>query len=84
MGITFGARDGGNSTSALGCKAVAMDLVVHGNLVFFVHGLSTETQMVKRKAAKNESFMFFFFSFFFLFSVLVRSGGKPGKGVLVE
>lgn len=35
MGITFGARDGGKSTSALGCKAVVMGSVAHGNLVFF-------------------------------------------------
>lgn len=35
MGITLGARDGGKSTLALGCKAVVMDSVAHGNLVFF-------------------------------------------------
>lgn len=35
MGITFGARDGEKSTSALGCKAAVMDSVAHGNLVFF-------------------------------------------------
>lgn len=75
MGITFGARDGGKSTLALGCKAVVMDSVAHGNLVFFVHGLPTETQMVKRKAANNESFIFF---------CVFGTGafwGSPGKGV---
>lgn len=77
MGITFGARDGGKSTLALGCKAVVMDSVAHGNLVFFVHGLPTETQMVKRKAANNESFIFF------VFSVLVRSGEARERGFLV-
>lgn len=78
MGITFGARDGGKSTSALGCKAVVMDSVAHVNLVFFVHGLPTETQMVKRKAASNESFIFFLF--FFVFGA-GAFWGSPGKGV---
>lgn len=61
VGITFGARDGG---TALGCKAVVMDSVAQGILVFLVDGIATETQMVKRKAANNESFIFFLLSLF--------------------
>lgn len=59
--ITFGARDGG---TALGCKAVVMDSVAQGILVFLVDGIATETQMVERKAANNESFIFFLLSLF--------------------
>lgn len=68
-----GSRDGGKSTLALGCKAVVIDSVAHGNSVFFVHGLPTETQMVKRKSASNESLIFFCFR---CWCVL----GKPGEG----
>lgn len=76
VGITFGARDGG---TALGCKAVVMDSVAQGILVFLVDGIATETQIVKRKAANNESFIFFSFLFSPLF--LFGAGDDKKHGV---
>lgn len=58
--ITFGARDGGRS-SALGSK-VAVEDAVDGGLVL-ADGIVTEMQMareVKRKAAKDKSFIVLF------------------------
>lgn len=49
-----------------------MDSVAHGVSVFFVHGLATETQVVKRKAAKNESFIYIYIYFW---------GGGFGAGL---
>lgn len=57
--ITFGARDGGRS-SALGSK-VAVEGAVDGGLVL-TDGAVTEMQTareMKRKAAKDKSFIFF-------------------------
>lgn len=43
MGITFGARDGGSLSSALGCTVVVVvDSVDDGILAFLLDGIATE------------------------------------------
>lgn len=72
-GITFVARDGGSST-VLGSKLV---------VEYPVDGIATEMQMardVKRKAAKDESFIVLIFDFFFRFLVPVLGGYDESRG----